>query len=190
MPTMPRLIYPVIVVAILIATLKFIPTTPNLPRYGEVPQFTLTDTSGKEYGSKDLQGHVWMVNFFFSSCQMVCPAINGRISKIAHSLSPESPVRIVSISIDPETDTPSVLSEYAKRFVANPDTWKFLTGDAKIVNMLTEGPFMLGKIEDINFHSTRVILIDSKMQIRGFYRGDENDGVEALRNDLEKLTKE
>ena len=132
-------------------------------------------------------GRVWVLNFFFTSCPLVCPVVNGRISQLVQKYSDNPDVRFLSLSIDPERDTPAVLSEYAKRFNADPNRWAFLTGDLASVKHLMRDVFNLGAFDDVNLHSTRLILIDRSMQIRGFYQGNDSESLSELDAQIGKL---
>lgn len=80
---------------------------PELPELGEAPRLLMTDSTGTEFDSNDLRGKVYLVNFFFSSCEGVCPALNGRIAALYKEYQGDPSVHFISITVDPETDTPS-----------------------------------------------------------------------------------
>ncbi len=108
------------------------------------------------------------------------------------------------MTVDPERDTPEVLSKYAERFSADPDLWLFLTGDKATIVRLAQQGFKLGIGEEANppdvakktgeekelFHSNRLILIDRKAQIRGYYSGVDAEAMVRLRHDLKTLLAE
>jgi len=88
-----------------------------------------TDQTGKPFGSRELAGKVWVADFIFTSCQGSCPLLSERMEEVgkrARHLGPD--FHLVSISVDPERDTPERLAEYAGRYGANPIAWSFLTG--------------------------------------------------------------
>ena len=112
---------------------------PAPPVLGVVPPFALTDETGRRFGSEDLAGRAWVASFIFTRCPTVCPRITGRMARIqdrARSLEPA--LRLVSISVDPEYDTPPRLAEYARSHGASPRMWKFLTGPADAVRATVE----------------------------------------------------
>jgi len=165
-----------------------------LPRYWQIPDFTLTERSGQPFEARTLKGKVWVADFFFASCPGVCPMLTAHLSSIHQKFEGENRVRFVSITTDPDSDTPSVLQEYASRFQAD-DRWLFLTGEkAAIWKLCLEG-FKLsvvdspGAVEPIT-HSTRLLLIDQNMTVRGNYEGAGEGGSKKLEADIRRLLSE
>ncbi len=105
----------------------------GLDDLGVVPQWSMTAEDGKPIGSAQLQGKVWVANFLFTSCPTSCPPLARATAELQDKLQAlvgkdgPSPVQIVSISVDPETDTPAVLSDFARKYHANPRLWHFAT---------------------------------------------------------------
>lgn len=165
-------------------------TTAN---YGNVPAFQLTNQNGEPFGSAQLQGKVWVAGFIFTSCRGPCPVISGRMSEMQKPLS-RSDVHMVSFTVDPETDTPEVLREYAERLHARPDYWNFLTGPKDTVYELTQKGFKLSVLdsggEEGPVHATRAVLVDRKGTIRGYYDMLLPDVVAKLVADASKLARE
>jgi protein SCO1 len=155
---------------------------------GELPDFSLTNQSGKSITTADLKGKVWVADFFFTSCQGVCPVMTARMSKLDKSLG-EKGLHLLSISVDPTTDTPEKLTEYAKNFEAK-DNWQFLTGEkAKIIDLSVKG-FRLSLGEDPMSHSQRLVLIDSRSHIRGYYSIDRENEMQLIVEHATQLLKE
>lgn len=119
----------------------------KLEVYGRVPDFALTERSGRRITLADLLGKVWVVNFFYTECTETCPLQSANMARLQADLSGEPDVRLVSISVDPEHDTPEVLAEYANRFGADPDRWLFLTGPKDAIYRLAIEGFRLGVVE-------------------------------------------
>ena len=126
------------------ANLLYGPSAEGLPIYGTVPDFTLTERSGKKFGAADLKGKVWIADFIFTRCAGACPLMSTRMSKLRSRLAGEPELRFVSFSVDPEHDTPEVLSAYAEKFKADPEKWLFLTGERAALYRLSEQHFHLG----------------------------------------------
>jgi len=169
-------------------------TSPKLQSYFNVPGFKLTERSGKTVTLSDLAGKVWVANFFYASCPGPCPVINGKISALQDKVLKNDGVFFVSITTQPDTDTPAVLRQYADRFHAS-GRWLFLTGDkAQIFNLSNNG-FKLGVTEDSDpaqpiTHSTKLALVDKSGVIRGYYDGMDDEALRKLEGDIKKLLRE
>ena len=99
-------------------------------------------------------------------------------------------IRTVTITVNPDYDSPEVLTEYGKRYDADFTKWHFLTGEYERIQNLIANGFKMGDLEEIVFHSTRFALIDPDMNIRGYYMGTESENVKKLMGDIKKLIKE
>ena len=161
--------------------------TPALPVYATVPDFELIDSAGQPFASKQIQGKTCLVNFIFTSCQGVCPLITAEMARIRNKFTNRDDIHFVSISVDPETDTPERLALYAKKFNADPSRWHFLTGRKEVIQKLMEEGFLLGFDNEPVFHSDRFVLIDSESQIRGYYSFADKKAFHQLPKDLASL---
>lgn len=160
-------------------------TVPPPPVLFAVPDFTLVDQHGETVDRADLLGQPYIANFIFTRCAGPCPLMTERLAQLGDELPAK--VRRVSISVDPEYDTPEVLAAYAARYEAGPD-WLFLTGDRRAIWELSLEGFKLGVSEaeepqlsehGILVHSTRLTLVDAAGYIRGYY--DSFDETELAR---------
>lgn len=174
--------------------------TGPLQVYGKVSDFTLTERSGDEMSRDDLMGRVWIADFFFTSCAGICPIMSSAMERIQSRLDGVEEVTLVSISVDPERDTPERLRQYAKRYNADETGWWFLTGDKRVIYQLSQDSFRLSveetppdkrgaEIEDV-LHSSKFVLLDRQSRIRGYYDGDDKDALELLVADVKELLKE
>jgi protein SCO1 len=151
---------------------------------GGLPAFTLTDQRGQPFGSRELAGKIWVANFMFTSCQGVCPLLSQRMAEVgkrARHLGPD--FHLVSISVDPERDTPQRLAEYAARYGAHPISWSFLTGSEQALQATVVEGFKVGAGKERRpgagadggagfwevFHGENLVLVDRQMQIRGYF---------------------
>ncbi len=166
----------------------------ELPRLGEVPAFRFTDQAGHDFASSSLDGRVWVVDFVFTSCGEVCPRMTEEMARLqTYLVNRALPVALVSISVDPERDTPARLSEYALRFHARPERWTFLTGPAQAVEDAVVHGFkqtMTREKDQDGFtilHGTRFVLVDGKRQIRGYYDSSDAASLAALQRDFGAL---
>lgn len=106
---------------------------PRLPVYGTVPDFSLIERSGRRVEGSEFRGKIWTVNFIYTSCPDTCALQTAVMARIQADLSVEPDVRLVSITVDPERDTPQVLGRYADRFRADRTRWLFLTGEREAI---------------------------------------------------------
>ena len=163
---------------------------------GHVPSFSLTDQLNRKVSDQDLRGSVWVANFVFTRCPSVCPMLTAKFQALQTKLGKLPGVRYVSISVDPEYDTPQVLAEYAQRFSADATRWQFLTGPLKDIEKTVVNGFKIhmGKAEPSAndptlieiMHGEHFVLVDREGVIRGYYRAD-NDGLRTLENDVRDL---
>lgn len=161
---------------------------------GTVPEFRLTDQDGHEYGSADLRGQVWVANFIFTSCKSTCPAqteaLHGfqEFLKLQETLNPAlDGIRLVSFTVDPNTDTPQVLKRYAESNSADLNTWKFLTGPREEIWDLCKKGFKLAVAENPAdtsspiAHDPRFVIVDRQMRIRGYFDVTDSLGMEKFK---------
>jgi protein SCO1 len=154
-----------------------------LPPLFTVRQFSLTNQSGRVVSTRDLAGSVWVADVFFTTCAGPCPRMSGFMAELQNAVDRASPVQFVSITTDPERDTPEVLSRYGKRFGADPARWHFLTGskaqiqeaavDALKFTALEKDPGQRESPTDLFIHSTLFVLVDKRGQVRGVFEVDE-----------------
>ncbi len=168
-------------------------TRHDFPTYGTVPAFQLTNQDGQLFGSADLAGKIWIADFIYSTCPGPCPMISSRMSEMQKPLE-KTDVHFVSFSVDPEKDTPVMLREYADRLHAQPGRWDFLTGPKSTIYDLSIHGFKLPAAEHEGdngqpVHSTRMVLVDRRGQIRGYYDATEADAITRLLADANRLLK-
>lgn len=168
-------------------------TKGQLPIYGEVPDFSLTERSGMAFSREKLKGQIWIADFIFTRCGGQCLLMSEKMKEIQNIL-PQN-IKYVSISVDPRWDTPEVLTQYAQKYEAKKDQWFFLTGDReKIFSLAGEG-FHLGveeggtSVEPI-MHSNRFVLVDGQSRIRGIYSAIDSEALERLEKEAKALLSE
>jgi protein SCO1/2 len=166
----------------------------TINNYGSVPAFQLTNQSGRPFGSADLAGKIWIADFIYTTCPGPCPMISSRMSEMQKPLV-KTDVHLVSVTVDPEKDTPQMLREYANRLQAEPGRWDFLTGPKSAIYDLSRRGFKLVAAEHDGengepLHSTRMILVDRHGQIRGYYDATEADAITRLLADTNHLLRE
>lgn len=150
-------------------------------------EFTLTDSGGSQFRSENLDGRVWVASFFFTRCASNCRALNMKISELQREYGPRG-VQMVSISCDPEYDTPPVLTSYAEMFNAQPDQWEFLTGDFKYIQRVGHDIFDVSVGEKM--HDDQLLVVDRRGEIRGKFHVRQPEQYERMTRLLDKLLAE
>ena len=141
-------------------------------------RFELTDQEGNQFDSASLKGKVWMGSVFFANCPGPCFRENQAIADILREIDDPNFVA-VSLTCDPENDTPAALEHYADRFEADPQRWKFLTGDMDVIKRVGTKTFLLPV--EIGVHSERGAVFDREGRLRGSYHLLQEDRVERLK---------
>lgn len=159
------------------------PVTDTTQHY--IPEFSFANQNGQMVGSQDMQGKVTIVDFFFTSCPSICPVMSKEMERVNDMFREEDRVKILSISIDPEYDTPKILQEYANDHGAQAGKWDFLSGDKLETYQLARCGFVLPTIDGMGVpddfvHSDKFVLIDEQGRIRGYYSGTNREDVDLL----------
>ena len=163
-----------------------------LPSIAQVPAFQMRDQDGQPFTERELRGKVAVVSFMFTSCPDVCPILTTQIAGLrTNLLAQRSQLRFVSISVDPEKDTPAVLKDFAQKHGADYADWRFLTGPLPALRDVVVQGFKQsldrgdGSPSAI-MHGSHLVLVDQKGMIRGFYRSDEQ-GFLLIARDARRL---
>lgn len=172
-----------------------VPSPP--PVISTLPAFELTDQTGRSFGSKDLEGRIWVATFVFTRCVSVCPAITAKMSRIQDRMRNLAPAfHLVSFSADPEYDTPARLEAYAKSYRASPRLWSFLTGPpAAVRELAVQGlkmSFGREQGEELDFqgsiyHDTHILLVDGRGRVRRYYDSEKESVVDEIVRDAALL---
>jgi len=172
---------------------------PELDVFGRAPDFQLTDQTGAPFASSSLLGRVTLLDFVYTHCTDACPILSATFQQAQRKLADDKllgeRVMLVSLSVDPQHDTSSVLAEYGKQFKADAAGWKLLTGDWDQVYDVVTGLKVATRpprpVADAPApggteltHSTRIILIDAQQQVRAYLEGQD-----ATADDLVKAAK-
>lgn len=185
----------------------------GLQVFGTVPSFSLIERSGQRVTREELMGKVWVANFIYTDCPDTCPLQTANMAQLQRDLGDVKDLRLVSITVDPEHDTPPVLREYANRYGADPNRWLFLTGEKDAIYRLAHEGFRLSVLdpEERNtriwflepqpvfahhgesgkefIHSSRFVLADRQARIRGYYQGTNEEALQRLRKDVRTLVR-
>jgi protein SCO1 len=166
----------VVIVVIGVAFVRSQEAVMTLPVIGQIPDFHLTDQNSNSVSRADYQGKVWVADIIFTRCPGPCRTITGDFEAMQASLPPDA--RLVTLTSDPDYDTPSVLKRFATEFKADPAKWRFLTGDKPEIRSLAVNDFKFVAVEkapgdrtvpnDLFIHSTWFALVDQRGQVRGW----------------------
>lgn len=175
-------------------------STSSLPVFWKVSDFTLTNHLGAPVSLDSLQGQVWVADIIFTRCPGPCPEMTRRMREIQDNLSPEDPVRLISLTTDPLFDSPDVLKEYANRFGAQPDRWWFLTGPKQQIFQVATNGLKLTALEkseadrtslnDLFIHSTIFLVVDKLGRVRDTIESDQEGWKEETLGAIRTLLKE
>ncbi len=157
--------------------------------YHKIRDFSFTNQDNKPFGQKNLLGKVYVVDFFFTKCgnPTLCPRMSTEMKRVQDAFKNEPNFNIVSITVDPENDTPKTLQEYAKKYEANTQQWHFLTAPKKDIYHLAYHDFKINAGEETTnnvtpefMHATKFILVDTQGRIRGYYDGTSREEVDKM----------
>jgi cytochrome oxidase Cu insertion factor (SCO1/SenC/PrrC family) len=171
----------------LLATLK---SQKPLPIYGQVASFTLTNQDGRPFSFSDLKGKVWVADIIFTRCAGPCLKMSRQMRELQAALPANSQTTLITLTTDPQFDTPAILKTYAQRFGADSQRWIFLTGTQEQIARLAIDSLKLTAIEkkpedrqspaDLFIHSTIFVVVDKQGQLRGIFEttGESVDPVQ------------
>lgn len=160
-----------------------------------IPDFQFLRQDSLLFGNKELAGKPYVAYFFFTSCPSVCPRMTQGALRVQRSLNKyQNDFNILGFSIDPRRDTLSKLRAYAQEYTVDLNNWHFLRGEESEISAIGKNAFYIGISKDNNepggyLHSEKMILIDAKGHIRGYYSGTDADDVKKLIADLKYLIK-
>lgn len=161
--------------------------------FGVVGPFRMTERSGRSIGNADLAGHACAFAFVYTQCTGPCPSVSATMQKLFAKLKhPE--IRLVTVSVDPDNDTPEALLEYARAFGADPVRWLFLTGEVESTDTWIRSSFLspierdaAAKPGERVSHRTQIVTVDKRGRVRGFYAGESSEDLEHIAARLEYL---
>jgi protein SCO1/2 len=166
--------------------------------YYTIPKFIgLTNQDGEHMGFRQWEGKVFVAEFFFSQCKSICPIMTSQMARIQDVIVAsgwQGKVGLLSHTIDPVYDQPSVLKQYATQHGADPAIWTFVNLDSAVYKLAQEGyglsAFPSAEAEGGFFHTDQITLIDDHFHIRGYYDGTSTESMNELIEDLKCLMQE
>jgi protein SCO1 len=158
-----------------------------------VRPFSFTDQDGKTVTEKEMQGKVYVANFFFTTCKTVCPIMNNYLAGVYEQYKSEKDFMVVSHTSMPEVDSVPVMKKYADSLKADTKKWIFLTGNkaalyttARVSYTIDDPNNTLVKPEDDFMHTQFCALVDRQGNVRGIYDGLKKGEMDKLSKDIRK----
>lgn len=164
----------------------------HIAKYHTIADFSLTNQNGKTITQDDYKNKIYVADFFFTTCQTICPIMTDHMYKIQKEIARDNEVMLLSHSVTPVKDSVPVLKAYAKEKGVLDNKWNLVTGDKKQIYELARKSYLAvktsgnGDIYDM-IHTENFMLIDKKRQIRGFYDGTKPKEIERLLEDIKIL---
>jgi len=172
-------------------------TVQYVEKYHTIDNFSFTNQNGKTITQKDYEGKIYIADFFFTTCQSICPKMTNNMAWLQSKIKDNPKIKLLSFSVTPDIDSVSVLKKYALEKGVIDSKWNLLTGDKKDIYYLARKSFLVvktGKPEELYdmVHTENFVLVDSKKRIRGFYDGTNldqptKDGVKNVTQLLEDI---
>ena len=165
----------------------------HVAKYHKISDFKLTNQNGKEITQANYEDKIYVADFFFTTCQDICPVMTKNMYQLQEELKNDNEILLLSHTVIPEVDTIEQLKEYAIENKVDDSKWNLVTGDKKQIYELARKSYLA--VEDSNFnefdmiHTENFMLIDKEKQIRGFYDGTNSEEINRLLKDIEILKK-
>ena len=160
-----------------------------------IQKFELTTQDGATITNRDFEGKIYVADFFFTTCQGICPKMTSQMSRLYELYEDDPAIQLLSHSVTPEIDSVAVLAEYAGRYDAKTPKWHFVTGSKKHIYELARKSYFAATTEGDGgpsdfIHTENFVLVDKERRIRGFYDGTSKTDVDRLIKEIEILKKE
>ena len=164
-------------------------------KYHKIADFSLINQNGKTITQDDYKDKIYVADFFFTTCQTICPVMTTNMAEIQKAIMDDDNVMLLSHSVTPTIDSVEQLKRYAIEKGVNDKKWNLVTGDKKQIYELARKSYLAVKTVGDGgpfdmIHTENFMLIDKKRQIRGFYDGTDPDDIERLLGDIKILEKE
>lgn len=161
--------------------------------YHQIAQFAFINQDGETISNSQMEGKVYVADFFFTSCPTICPIMKTQMLRVYEEFKDEPNFKILSHTIDPTYDTVELLKDFSRKLgIEDASTWHFLTGNQEEIFEIGQTSYLTTAMEDQNqpggfLHSGAFVLVDQNGRIRGVYDGTKEDQVNRLINDIPKL---
>ena len=171
-------------------------TLQYVKKYHKISDFALTNQNGNLVTKKDYKDHIYVADFFFTTCQTICPIMTDHMVEIQNKLGNDTVIKLLSHTVFPNTDTPEVLKQYAIKKGVDDRRWNLVTGSQEEIFTLARKSYLAvkdipGTEDDLDMvHTENFMLIDKEGRIRNYYDGTDREAIDQLLEDIEILKQE
>ena len=170
-------------------------TIQHVKKYHIISNFSLINQNGKTITQEDYKNKIYVADFFFTTCQTICPIMTDNMLEVQNKLKNDSTIMLLSHSVTPEIDSVAQLKKYALKKGVDDTKWNLVTGEKKEIYKLARKSYLAVKTDGNGdqydmIHTENFILIDKKKRIRGFYDGTDDLDVQNLLKDIQILKRE
>ena len=161
----------------------------------KIAPFAFTNQNGKKITNKDYVGKIYVADFFFTTCQTICPKMTDNMVWLQNKIKDNLKVKLLSHSVFPDEDTVEVLKKYAKEKGVIDEKWNLVTGNQQEIYKIARQSYLVvktGKPEELYdmVHTENFVLVDQKGRIRGFYNGLNIDKTVKGEKNLTQLVED
>lgn len=170
-------------------------TIQYISKYHTIADFSLINQNGKTITQSDFKDKIYVADFFFTTCQTICPIMTDHMVQIQKEIMDDDEVMLLSHSVTPQIDSVAQLKNYAIEKGVSDKKWNLVTGEKKQIYELARKSYMAVKTDGNGdeydmIHTENFMLIDKKRQIRGYYDGTKSEDIERLLEDIDVLKQE
>ena len=167
----------------------------NVTKNHKIADFSLIDQEGKTVTENDFEGKIYVADFFFTTCQSICPKMSLQMQRLSVEFEEDDELKFISHTVYPEVDSVPLLEAYAKNYGANRNKWELVTGDKKQIYDLARKSYFAVTTEGDGgegdfIHTENFVLVDKEKRLRGFYDGTKPEEIDQLIEDIEILKNE
>ncbi len=168
-------------------------TMQHVSKYHTIPDFEFINQNGKKITQKDYDGKIYVADFFFTTCQTICPIMTDNMVIVQEAVKNNPKVMLLSHTVFPEIDSVPVLKKYALEKKVIDGKWNLVTGDKKEIYGIARKSYLVvktGKPEELYdmVHTENFVLVDTKKRVRGFYDGTSSKDIQRLIEDINWLS--
>ena len=170
-------------------------TIQHVKKYHTISDFSLINQNGKTITQDDYKDKIYVADFFFTTCQTICPVMMNNMVEVQNKLKNDTEIMLLSHTVTPEIDSVAQLKKYALKKGVDDAKWNLVTGEKKEIYKLARKSYLAVKTDGNGdeydmIHTENFILVDTEKRIRGFYDGTNEIDIQQLLLDIEILKKE